>query len=96
MSGACDNDNNENDSFDEGTNFEVINEFEDDIDYNYLLMNSNKLIKYNKLSSVRNQVFQSKVKALLGKEIELYLDVKTRWNTAPIKLDPLIKTEAAI
>ena len=93
LSSACDNYNNQNDSFDEGTNFEVINdECEDDIDYNDLLKNSCKLIKYIKLSSVQNQIFQSKVKALLGKEIELHLDVKTRWNTIPIMLEPLIKT----
>ena len=54
------------------------------------------MIKYIKLSSVRNQVFQSKVKALLGKEIELHLNVKTRRNTILIMLEPLIKTETAI
>ena len=55
LSGACDNDYNQNDSFDKGTNFEVISdECEDDIDYNDLLKNLHKLIKYIKLSSVRN------------------------------------------
>ena len=78
LSRACDDDNYENNSFDKGTNFEVINdECEDDIDNNDLLKNSCKLIKYIKLPSVRNQVFQSKVKALLRKEIELHLDVRT-------------------
>ena len=53
LSGTSDHDSNKNDSFDKGTNFEVINdECNDDIDYNNLFRNSRKLIKYLKLSSV--------------------------------------------
>lgn len=99
LSDTCDDDHDANDSFDEGADFEVINinsENEDNIDYHDLLKNSRKLIKYIKLSTVRNHVFQSKVKALFEREIELHLDVKTRWNSIPTMLEPLIKTETAI
>lgn len=74
----------------------INSENEDNIDYHDLLKNSRKLIKYIKLSTVRNHVFQSKVKALFEREIELHLDVKTRWNSIPTMLEPLIKTETAI
>lgn len=93
----CDDDHDENDSFDEGTDIEMINsENDNNIVYHDVLKNSRKLIKYIKLSTVRNHVFQSKVKALFGREIELHLDVKTRWNSIPTMLEPLIKTESAI
>lgn len=97
LSDFCDDGREENDFFDE-MDIEILNtsENEDNIDYHSLLTNSRKLIKYIKLSTVRNQVFQTKNKALFGREIELHLDVKTRWNSIPTMLEPLIKTQSAI
>ena len=67
-----------------------------EISYHDLLKNSRKLVKFIKNSTVRNNIFLSKVKALTGREIELHLDVKTRWNSIPTMLDSIIKTEMAI
>ena len=36
------------------------------------------------------------MKALTGREIELHLDVKTRWNSIPTMLGSIVKTEMAI
>ncbi|KAG5667441.1 hypothetical protein PVAND_015421 [Polypedilum vanderplanki] len=35
-------------------------------------------------------------KSIYGKEIELHLDVKHRWNSIPTMISPLIKTKAAL
>lgn len=47
-------------------------------------------------SIVRNNIFLSKVKEEIGKEIELHFDVKTRWNSIVTMIEPLIKAETAI
>jgi hypothetical protein len=88
----------EMDNFEAGTDLEVISDdtLEGDVDYHDLLKKSRKLVKFIKKSTVRNSVFQSKVKAEFGREIELHLDVKTRWNSIPTMLEPLVKTEVAI
>lgn len=90
------------DYFDDGIDVEVVSEVvsEDEIEqelvYHRLLENSRQLVRFIKKSTVRNNVFLSKVKQELGHEIELHIDVKTRWNSITTMLEPLVKTENAI
>ena len=85
----------EDDDFDDIADVDFIEDTdaEEEIDYNEILKNARKLIKFIKTSSVKNQVFQDKVFAELGHHKELHLDVKTRWNSIPTMLDSLIQTE---
>ena len=91
-----DEDPNEEDNFDEPTDFELINENHNEIDYHEILKKSRKIVKFFKHSPVRNHVLQTKIKQIHSREIEMHLDVKTRWNSIPTMLEPLIKTEASI
>ena len=70
----------EMDNIEAGMNMEVISDdaLEGYINYHDLLKKSCELVKFIKKSTVRNNVFQSKVKAEFGREIELHLDMKTR------------------
>jgi len=45
------------------------------------------VIKYFLLSSLKNDFLQEKIKTRLGKELELKIDIKTRWNS----IDPMIE-----
>lgn len=45
------------------------------------------VIKFFRLSSLKNDFLQAKINERLGKELELKKDVKTRWNS----IDPMIK-----
>jgi len=98
----CETLNLDSDDIEESDDFEDLIGFVDDggievaVDYHELLKNSRKLVKFIKNSTVRNNVFLTKVKEEFGHEIELHLDVKTRWNSIPTMLEPLIKTEVAI
>ncbi|KAG5672406.1 hypothetical protein PVAND_002537 [Polypedilum vanderplanki] len=84
------------DTFEMATDFEIIETSIDNIDHHHLLKISRKIVKFIKISPIRNQIFQSKVKSIYGKEIELHLDVKHRWNSIPTMISPLIKTKAAL
>ncbi|KAL3866294.1 hypothetical protein ACJMK2_043601 [Sinanodonta woodiana] len=86
------------DNFEAGTDLEVINNdtLEGDVNYHDLLKKTHELVKFIKNSTVQNNVFPSKVKAEFGHKLELHLNVKTRWNSVPTLLEPLVKTEVAI
>ncbi|KAG5683994.1 hypothetical protein PVAND_013247 [Polypedilum vanderplanki] len=90
------NDIDDEDTFEMATDFEIIETSIDNIDHHHLLKISRKIVKFIKISPIRNQIFQSKVKSIYGKEIELHLDVKHRWNSIPTMISPLIKTKAAL
>lgn len=88
---------NENDEFDENNDVEMMAEdLVYEMDYPELLKKVRKIVKFFKYSPVRNHVLQSKIQCEHGREIQLLLDVKTRWNSIPSMLRPLIKTEGAI
>lgn len=87
------------DYFEDGMDMEVLNNDlieEEKVDYHDQLEKSRKLVRFIKNSTVRNSVFLTKVKDEFGHEIELHLDVKTRWNSIPSMIEPLVKTETAI
>lgn len=84
------------DDFENGLDIEIVSDVEDEVDYHEILKNARKLVKFIKLSTVRNHIFQSKNMNYYGREIELHLDVKTRWNSIPSMLKPLIATEQSI
>lgn len=87
---------NNEDSFD-NVDFEVINdECDQVVDFHETLKRCREITKFIKGSTVKNHVFQTKVKENHHKEIELHLDVKTRWNSIPSMLTPLLKTEIEI
>lgn len=89
-------DNECNDFFD-NNDVEIIAEVTDETyDYKDVLKNTRKLVKFIKNSSVRNQIFQSKVKEQIGKEIELQLDVQHRWNSIFDMVDPIIKAKKCL
>ncbi|KAG5671612.1 hypothetical protein PVAND_001805 [Polypedilum vanderplanki] len=82
------------DDFDNVSDLEFLeNEITEEIHYHDVLKQARKIVKFIKLSSVRNHIFQSKVIAKYNKEIELKLDVKTRWNSIPDLLQPIIETK---
>lgn len=81
----------------EDVDFEVIKyESMDEIDFHDVLKNARIVINYIRDSTVRNHIFQSKVKAEFGNEIELVLDVKHRWNSIPCMISPLLKTKKCL
>ncbi|KAL3847437.1 hypothetical protein ACJMK2_018344 [Sinanodonta woodiana] len=82
------------DSFEAGTDLEMISvdTLEGDVDYHKVLKKSRELVKFIKNSTARNNVFQFKVRAEFGREIELHLDVKKRWHSIPSMSEPLVKT----
>ncbi|KAG5674249.1 hypothetical protein PVAND_004229 [Polypedilum vanderplanki] len=82
------------DDFDNVSDLEFLkNEIIEEIHYHDVLKQARKIVKFIKLSSVRNHIFQSKVIFKYNKEIELKLDVKTRWNSVPDLLQPIIETK---
>lgn len=91
-------DDDETDDFDQAVDLQFMDGDieENDIDFHELLKSSRKVVKFIKYSSVRNHVFQSKVKAKYGKEIELHLDIKTRWNSIACMIEPLLNTKLAL
>lgn len=90
-------DESENDIFENGLDFEILEDsFEDSIDYHMLLKKSREVVKFIKNSTVRNHIFQTKVVSLFEHEIELHLDVKHRWNSIPTMINPLLKTKVAL
>lgn len=66
------------------------------VDYRDVLKNARKLVKFIKLSSVRNHIFQCKVTKEHEKEIELHLDVKHRWNSIISMIEPILKTKTCL
>lgn len=68
---------------------------EEAIDCMELLKSVRKVVTFIR-SSVRNRVFQEKVLAEKGKEKELSLDVKTRWNSIPTMLESVLETKKQI
>jgi len=46
-----------------------------------IIKNVRKVVKFFRLSSVRNGILQEKIRAKLGHNLELYLDCKTRWSS---------------
>ncbi len=91
-------DGEENDEYDDAADLEFIDfeTEEEEINHHDILKNVRKLAKYFRSSPTRNHVLQSKVKESFGKEIDLHLDVKTRWNSIPAMLSPIIKIENEI
>ncbi|CAF4499085.1 unnamed protein product, partial [Didymodactylos carnosus] len=75
---GCD-DEKDDDEFDDGCDLETAREeISDEINYYTVLKAARDVIKYIKNSTVRNQIFQSKVNAQFGHDVELHLDVKHR------------------
>ncbi|KAG5685063.1 hypothetical protein PVAND_014264 [Polypedilum vanderplanki] len=74
------NDIDDEDTFEMTTDFEIIEASIDNIDHHHLLKISRKVVKFIKNSSIRKFFNQ---KSMFGKEIELHLDVKYRWNSIP-------------
>ena len=54
---------------------------------------SRKVVKFIKMSSVCNQIFQKKVPEEFSKEIELRLDVRHCWNSIFSMTEPLLKAK---
>lgn len=55
-----------------------------------VLKNVRKLVKFYRLSPVRNNVLQQRVMQRYGKEKQLSLDVKTRWNSISTMLESVL------
>ena len=97
-------DDNENDDYDQDVDFELItnnNDNEEEVDVTNpiceVLRHARMVVKFIRSSDVRNQIFQFKVKTRNGgKEVELQLDVKHRWNTIITMIDPLLKTKLSL
>jgi len=84
----------ESDIFEDPLDIQVVQDnLHDSMYYNELLKNARCAVKFIRSSSVRNQVFQDKVKTKFGMEIELHLDVRHRWNSITAMTAPLIKTK---
>lgn len=75
---------------------EIIEEDVNTYDYKDVLKNTRNLVKFIKYSTVRNQIFQEKVKQKLNKELELHLDVKHRWNSIFEMIDPIIEAKVCL
>jgi hypothetical protein len=89
-------DTSEEDSFDE-LDMEILDDqFDDNIDFHELLKSAREVVKFIKNSTVRNHIFQEKVKLHYGHGIELHLDVKHRWNSIPTMIEPILKTKIAL
>ena len=85
------------DCFGDGFDVEVESKYAvEEVVYHLLLEKSRQLVRFIKKSTVRNNVYLNKVKQEFGHEIELHLDVKTRWNSLITMIQPLLKTENAI
>lgn len=92
-----DDEDEDEDEDDYEDNFCLENiEGEQAIHYPEVLKVARKVVKFIKLSSVRNQIFQEKVLAEFGNEIELHLDVKHRWNSMFKMTEPLLKTKKCL
>lgn len=61
-----------------------------------VLDNSRKLVKFFKLSSVRNAVLQNHVVEQENKKLMLKVDVKTRWNSLVPMLERLLQLKPCI
>jgi hypothetical protein len=61
-----------------------------------VLKAARKVVKFIKMSAVRNDIFQAKVKQEFGRNIELHLDVRHRWNSIFQMIDPLLKTKKCL
>ncbi|CAF4348505.1 unnamed protein product, partial [Didymodactylos carnosus] len=93
---GCD-DEKDDDEFDDGCDLEIAREeISDEINYYTVLKAARDVIKYIKNSTVRNQIFQSKVNTQFRHDVELHLDVQHRWNLIPIMLGSLLKTKLCL
>jgi hypothetical protein len=91
----------DNDTFD-GDNFEILNcDDGDDGDFGYSeadldekvrtnLTKVRSAIKFIKASDIRNSILQKFITEMHGKEMELILDMKTRWGTIFAMLERFI------
>ncbi|XP_065659767.1 uncharacterized protein LOC136083828 [Hydra vulgaris] len=90
-----DSEEDEHGIYNDNFSFESVNN-EINVVYPKILINVRKVVKFIKMSSVRNQIFQKKVTEEFGKEIELHLDVCHRWNSLFSMTAPLLKTKKCL
>ncbi|KAI8122766.1 hypothetical protein CVS40_6558 [Lucilia cuprina] len=91
----CSSSSNESDTdnFDESDENNSYNLIET---YSIVLNNMRKIIKCIKRSPLKNGTLQTYVKAEFGKELQLSLDIKTRWNSLLAMMDSFLKIKNCI
>lgn len=96
---AGDESDNEDDCLEDQGDGEIVQTFvepEGEANFMTVLMNVRKLVKFFRLSPVRNNDLQQRVTLALDKEKQLSLDVKKRWNSIVSMLESVLAVKDQI
>lgn len=92
-------DKNEDD-FAGGADIEIKSTMEEGLEevvsIHQIINNIRKVVKFFRLSSVKNAVLQEKIRAKLGHNLELVLDCQTRWSSLASMIITFVKLQTFI